>query len=182
MVKSPTSQKLANEEDIFVHSSHRSVRELPTEAILFPLLKKFESELQNRGMLPDTSQSDFFPIWFLAETERNVALWRLGLSLSYAEDFEFWISVEMLIEKRLMKLTSPDRENPFHGGFSKDLRFEDHLSQSEEEYIFQFRTLYTELATDFHALSVATSIAARELGEEELPLLLLPLPLQRVTL
>jgi hypothetical protein len=53
------------------------------------------------------------PLWFLAETERNIFLWRQGKSLDDVEDYEFWVDIPSLITKRRVQLESPQGLNPF---------------------------------------------------------------------
>ena len=104
-----------------VHSPSKNGQETciapPKGAILADVLKTLEVQFQRRGMLPSGTESGpgmaFHPLWFVAETERNVFLWRQGCSLIQQDEFEFWIDIEALISKRLNQLDSADPENPF---------------------------------------------------------------------
>ncbi len=83
-----------------------------TGRLLLGILKSIENELRKREMLgfqgtPPT------PLWFLAETERNVFLWRTGQSLDDAKKYSFWVDVTALIEKRREQLKNPQDSNPF---------------------------------------------------------------------
>lgn len=82
-------------------------------ALLLDALKTIEEQLQRRGMLPITYLHTFNPLWFQAETERNVFLWRSGYSLADEDEFEFWIDPQALLEKRLSLLNESDPKNPF---------------------------------------------------------------------
>src|SRR5438045_1804769 len=71
--------------------------ELPRTALTLENLKCVEESLTKRGLLPSSIS---LPLWFLAETERNVFLWKHGLSLVNVEEFVFWIDVASLVDKR----------------------------------------------------------------------------------
>jgi len=95
-----------------VQSVRTNAQPLPNEAVLLPILKAVESELRRRGML-GTDLSNVTPLWFLAETERNVFLWRQGKSLDHQKEFDFWVDCRALIEKRRSQLKNPNGLNPF---------------------------------------------------------------------
>jgi hypothetical protein len=80
--------------------------------VLLGILKSIENELRKRELLgfqgtPPT------PLWFLAETERNVFLWRSGQSLDDTRNYTFWVDIKALIEKRREQLRKPQDQNPF---------------------------------------------------------------------
>lgn len=80
--------------------------------VLLGILKSIENELRSRELLgfqgtPPT------PLWFVAETERNVFLWRSGLSLDDIRRYTFWVDIKALIEKRREQLGKPQDQNPF---------------------------------------------------------------------
>ena len=106
-----TSPPSKNEQTKSEQSSPAELRE--KGAVLLDVLRTLEQELQKRGFLDSGGESSFNPLWFVAETERNVFLWRRGCSLIQKDEFEFWIDVRALIEKRLSALDRYDPQNPF---------------------------------------------------------------------
>ncbi|NDC39032.1 MAG: hypothetical protein EBZ48_13445, partial [Proteobacteria bacterium] len=94
------------------------LNDLPSSAILIDALKPLENTLIQRGLAGEGGAPNH-PLWFLAETERNVFLWRHGLSLADQGRFEFWVDVPGLIERRCRQVSSAIEEpgfgNPFIG-------------------------------------------------------------------
>ena len=85
---------------------------LPKGCVLLGVLKSIENELRKREMLGISGQPTT-PLWFLAETERNIFLWRSGKSLDDQRNYSFWINVPALIKKRRHQLKKPQGLNPF---------------------------------------------------------------------
>ena len=83
-----------------------------TGCILLGILKSIETELRKRKHLW-SSGTPPTPLWFLAETERNVFLWRTNQGLDDACKYSFWIDLRGLISKRRDQLSRPQDSNPF---------------------------------------------------------------------
>src|SRR5438128_1283697 len=123
--------------------SHTNVQErpnaallaaLPKAAVLLEVVKPLEQRLRMRGLLRSNDSATFHPLWFLAETERNVFLWRRGCSLGQQDQFEFWVDLRLLISKRLHQLENVDFENPFlNPGWGSSLP-SGGVRASEQEY------------------------------------------------
>jgi hypothetical protein len=115
-------------------------RPLPERAAHLSVLKTIEKELRLRGFLGNGVEQAM-PLWFLAETERNVFLWRKGLSIDDAHEFEFWVDVPSLIEKRRKHLERCDGFNPFinespaETGAEQELRYLDIIEELGESVI-----------------------------------------------
>ena len=92
----------------------KKVRTPPPGTMLFEILQPVEQELYSRGLLgaphPHTT-----PLWFLAETERNVFLWRRGHSIADHSRYSFWVDLHALIVKRKAQLRRSRGCNPFVG-------------------------------------------------------------------
>jgi hypothetical protein len=115
-------------------------RPISSNAILLGVLKSIEKELRARGFLGDSFQ-EAMPLWFLAETERNIFLWRSCLSIDDANEFSFWVDVPALIAKRRRHLSRCDGFNPFvnpsprETGAEMELRYLDHLEDLGESVL-----------------------------------------------
>lgn len=145
-----------------VHNCVQSGSSLPATAVLYDCIKPLETSLQRRGMLGRSAKSHY-PLWFLAETERNVFLWRNGLSVLDADHYEFWIDLVELIDKRIGQLTIADEGNPFLGGIPFEEGGANLRQASEEEhYLNTFLEKLTLIVAHAHALSFVGS----ELGQE----------------
>lgn len=105
---------------------------LPEHAILLGVLKAIEKELQRRKLL-GRSADQAMPLWFLAETERNIYLWRSGRSIDDCHEFSFWVDVPELIDKRRKHLSRCRGYNPFvcsspsESGTEHELRYLDQV-------------------------------------------------------
>ena len=123
----------------------------PKEYVLDEVLKVVENQLVKRGLVPNPRDIGAYPLWFIAETERNVFLWRHGFSLDDRSQFEFWISPVKLIEKRLKHLSKTCPENPFLHQGSPELR------TLEEQYLEQLLLVEEQIGLHAHALSLVAS-------------------------
>ena len=147
--------------DTMHKSEHHTV---PTTAVLLHLLKTLEARLVERALVaaPRAAGS---PLWFIAETERNVYLWRRGLSLKDASLFEVWIDIPTLLAKRLRQLRAETREpNPFTTGL---WGAEAEGIRDEEEYLLSFESAVTPLIAHAHALSKVGEALSREHSRNE---------------
>lgn len=151
-----------------LRTEDKIVHRLPEGAVLTSVLKTIETQLQKRGLLPYSAIESFNPIWFLAETERNIYLWRRGLSIDNAEKFEFWINITSLLEKRLRQLETGLDENPFVNSLWGTGGKDEHSKQRELNYILTFRDMLEKIHDHAQALSKASSLLEDELlGERQ---------------
>jgi hypothetical protein len=96
-----------------IHTQPRkNVSHTPAGCVLLGVLKSVEQELSSRERL-GMAQANATPLWFLAETERNIYLWRRGYSIADHESFSFWIDIHALITKRKRQLRRTKGSNPF---------------------------------------------------------------------
>lgn len=137
-----------------------SVQKLPRSSVLLGVLKSLENEFQRRGLVNRVGH----PLWFLAETERNVFLWRNGYSLENVKDFEFWIEPDKLIKKRLQQLENPEIGNPFiNNGWTGGLKSMEVL-ELEADYLRELQEKLSSIVEHAHALSIAGSEALRDIA------------------
>jgi hypothetical protein len=98
------------------------------------VLKAIETELCKRELLGPAG-SLATPLWFIAETERNVFLWRNGKSIGDLRSYSFWIDIHKLIAKRRDQLGRTKGFNPFvnmlpnSGGIEFEIRYLDALEE-----------------------------------------------------
>ena len=118
-----------------VRKPESDAQNIPTSAsVLLGVLKVIEIELRNRELL-GAAAAYATPLWFIAETERNVFLWRNWKSLDHRTEFSFWINLEALLKKRRAQLLSCSGFNPFinfspnSGGAEFELRYLDELEE-----------------------------------------------------
>jgi hypothetical protein len=159
-----------------VQNDYKSVHDLPDGVILLDSVKTLEKDLQKRSLL----KCQEHPLWFLAETERNIFLWRAGFSLEDVDLFEFWVDVNCLIDKRLKQIDNYDPENPFFNslwGFSSG---SPEKIAEESEYLKTFRDLLNSIISHASALSAVTSLLSKEIfNQEDRKLIILPGKLNR---
>lgn len=146
-----------------------SVQDLPQNAILLDSLKTLELQLQRRGIIGLELGDVHFaqPIWFSAETERNIFLWRSGLSLADVENFEFWIDVEKLVEKRLTLLEGSTADNPFVNPLWGSNSVDPSTAKKEAEYLRSFMAVLSSIEAHANALSKVTSAILRDTYTEQ---------------
>jgi len=143
---------------------------LPVDSIPLTSLKILEEEFKKRGIVNNTSS---YPLWFHAETERNIYLWRCGYSLMQADDFEFWIDVEKLLNKRLKQLETQTNDNPFSNPLWANDMSDENLKSVEREYLLELKEAFSKISHHAHALGqVITQIC--EVNESERETILLP--------
>lgn len=147
------------------HSVHKTapldscyIETVPEDAVLLSALKTLEYQLQDRGYLT-TPTHPISPVWFTAETERNLFLWRIGCSLTQKDEFEFWVDIDRLIEKRLDQLTSP--------GASHNKGQSEVPTDKEAAYLYGFTKALPKLRTHAHALSHAGLLLELETLSDE---------------
>ncbi|NMC62973.1 MAG: hypothetical protein GYA55_07365 [SAR324 cluster bacterium] len=156
-----------------VHSLHSSVQNqnklsanLPKGAIHLSLVKTLETELQKRRLINDVYEV-LSPLWFLAETERNVYLWRSGLSIEQEDEFEFWVDIPALIKKRMEQLSSFDSGNPFMNPLWGLSIADEQTIEKEKKYLNSLFDLIDEIKEHLEALCIAASTVSRELDQNK---------------
>jgi hypothetical protein len=82
-------------------SSNEAV--IPSTALTVGAIKKIECAYWHKKVLGDPG-GRHLPLWFIAETERNISLWKMGLSLDDIQHIEIWVDLPVLIEKRINKI------------------------------------------------------------------------------
>ena len=154
-----------------LHSSARKNEQaLPSGAVLLGILQAIETELHKRELL-GTAAPKATPLWFLAETERNVFLWRNGKSISDSKEFSFWINIRALVLKRRGQLARTSGFNPF-----VNLAPDSGGIEYEQSYLDAVEALTETFFAQAEALSHASESIHRELtnGTPLRPVVLLP--------
>ena len=163
----------------FAHSLHVPEHALPKEAIELSILKPLEELLRTRGILSTPLSQRVHPLWFLAETARNVFLWRSGLSLLDQDHFEFWIDPVELAKQQLERLARTTDASPFDTpawgteGASTPLR-------DQERYFDSLLELLHKVEDHAHILGRISALVCKEMGREDTRTRVL-LPQRRVT-
>lgn len=162
-------------------SGGRFVQSVPTSAILMDALRSFEIQLQKRGMIDSPNAQIFNPIWFVAETERNVFLWRRGCSLIQQDEFEFWIDIDRLIEKRVEQLINCQSDSPFVNPLWGVSVLDKATAGREVEYLKSLQEIISKADDHLHALSRVSSMLQNELvpGSGEREIVVLPAAVKR---
>ena len=139
-----------------------SYSEMAETVILGDVLKALENRLQQKGLLALSPQ--FHPLWFSAETERNIFLWRRGLSLIHLDQFEFWIDVPRLVAKRLQQMENAENDNPFSNAMWSEQISSPEAQDAERSYLTTLLELLSETAGHVHALSQVGSLVRSEIA------------------
>jgi hypothetical protein len=145
---------------------HTDSHKIPHGAVLLGVLKSVESELRRRELL-GLSPSSASPLWFLAETERNVFLWRSGRSLDDSRYYSFWVDVPALITKRREQLSKPGGLNPFINPLWGSAPLDSNLIRTEFDYLETVEDLVTTVFKQAEALSHASESIRKELERED---------------
>lgn len=176
MVNNYARHTPSNDSCKIVHKCLTSIQHVSESAILAGTLQTLEQRLQKRNLLKLKGKCSFYPVWFLAETERNIFLWRHGYSLAQLDLFEFWIETESLILKRLKQLDRFQAENPFLNPLWGSVAIDPDSAQHEKEYLNDFLECLQPLTPHAHGLSVAASTVKRDLsGSSGQDVVVLPL-------
>lgn len=155
-----------------LHTSNKTVqqKELPLDSIPLGTLKILEEEFKKRGI---THEGNSYPLWFHAETERNIYLWRCGYSLIQADEFEFWVDVDLLLEKRIKQLNLMSDDNPFlTPSWDGDSIASIH-KESEKEYLLSLKEAFSKISEHAHALGQVVNLIC-EIEESDRETVLLP--------
>ncbi len=156
------------------HSLRSPEQKLPKGCVLLGVLKSVENELRKREMLTCGPQA-VPPLWFLAETERNIYLWRNGKSIDDQQDFSFWVDISALICKRREQLKRAHVLNPFTNPLWGVSQFDDKMADQERDYLDSFEDLIQSVLKHAEALSVASETIRSDLArgvEPRLPIVL----------
>ena len=151
-----------------VQRIHNKAERPPTNAITIDVLKLMELHLQRRGLIPASVGTSFRYLWFVAETERNVFLWRSGLSIGDADHFEFWIVVSDLVDKRIKQLEKSTHDNPFTNPAWGDGCNNPKSADKEKQYLEMFLEIYTRSAAHAHALCHMNKMIIKEVTKNSL--------------
>jgi len=135
---------------------------LANTTLLLDTIRTLETRMLTRGLISAINAQATTPLWFLAETERNVFLWRRGISLADQEKLEFWVDLPKLIEKRIKSLTNSANSNTFPNSLL-DIATPDDGFQRECAYLREFEAHYKGIAIHAHALSCIASQARVDL-------------------
>lgn len=151
---------------------------IPEHALLLGVLKAVESELTRRDFM-GLRRYGATPLWFLAETERNVYLWRNGKGLDDQRNYTFWIDVPALIGKRRAQLERRSSGfNPFINPLGGNLPLDERTLEVERDYLDVLEDLCVTVFRQAEALSHASETVRRELSAEaeERTTVVLPAP------
>lgn len=167
MVESPLLRKK-------LLTSHKTVHRpsLPASSLTLEALRVLEQELQRREYI---TLEGFYPLWFHAETERNIFLWRRGCSLIHLDEFSFWIDVPRLIAKRMEQLDTMGGDNPLLNPLWGEVEISDRARDREREYLKDLTSSIEDILHHAHALNYA-SLEVFDEGEREVVLL----PIERL--
>lgn len=156
----------------------KNVQGAPDGSILLGVLKSVETELRKRDLLGVPHESAT-PLWFLAETERNVFLWRNGKSIDDHRDFTFWVDVKALVTKRREQLHRNKGFNPFIHSMWSTLPEDTHAIAREHDYLDTIEELATSVFKHAEALSLASESIRLELAPDskERVEIILPTPI-----
>jgi hypothetical protein len=142
--------------------THKNVQSADSGIILLGILKSVEQELRGRQLIGDPSQ-DATPLWFIAETERNVYLWRNGKSIDERSQYTFWIDIRALIEKRREQLRRSRGFNPFINSMSTVGTNSSLGVQAENQYLDCLEDLASSVFRHAEVLSHASESVREEL-------------------
>jgi hypothetical protein len=141
--------------------------QIPSGSVLLGVLKTVETELRKRDLLGSGDQA-CTPLWFLAETERNVFLWRSGKGLDDQRDYSFWVNILELISKRREQLRNPVGLNPFINPLWGSAPLNDQLVQNEFDYLECIEELAATVFKHAEALSHASETIRAELEHADI--------------
>lgn len=159
------------------YKTERPITSLPETAVTLNSLKVLECELQRREFLRTTG---CFPLWFHAETERNIFLWRRGCSLIQLDEFDFWVDIPKLIEKRFEHLARPQGDSPLSNPYWGISSASNAGAEVEKRYLEDLIASLRSIQSHAHALSVVAGEVCRELGIENLEREVVILPTARL--
>ena len=151
-----------------------------TGAILLDVLKTLETEIRTRNLFSSVHSFPFHPLWFQAENERNIFLWRNGFSIIEKDEFEFWVDIPSLIKKRKDALKNATFNHPLSNPNWPSMNDAAHAIELESAYLAELSELFLKLAEHATALCEASSMAIKELCAHEPAKAIVVLPIKRV--
>ena len=116
------------------------------------IIRTAEIRMQQRGMLPGGSHLSHNPFWFLVETEKNVFLWRSGCSLVEKENFDFWVDIDSLLDKRISQLERQTASDPI-ASILDEFELAVDPVKAETEYLKALKETMLPILTHLSALS-----------------------------
>jgi hypothetical protein len=137
---------------------------IPPGSVLLGVLRSIERELNRREMIGPRA-AHVTPLWFLAETERNIFLWRSGRSLDDHRDFTFWVHIPALLAKRRHQLEHPESSNPFINPLWGHAPLDESLLDNERDYLDTLEELSASIFRQAEALSLASEAVRQELEQ-----------------
>lgn len=162
MLKSQDQNPNNDTDKAKAHNFEQISSKIASSEPILPLwgLKTLETKLAATFQLSIIPGQLFNPLWFLAETERDIYLWRKGLSIKDKDSFEFLIAPLKLIEKRQIQL-SPEqikskggRGNPFLNPVLDLSSSNLEICQSELEYLHELSCIITEICQELRVLAL----------------------------
>jgi hypothetical protein len=105
-------------------------------------------------------------LWFIAETERNVFLWRTSQSLDDARKYSFWVDIRGLISKRRDQLSRPQDSNPFTNPLWGSGALDPSLVERERDYLDALEDLIPNAFRRAETLSRASESLRLEIAPE----------------
>jgi len=149
---------------------------LSTGHVLLGILKSIENELRKRNHLWSAGTPPT-PLWFLAETERNIFLWRGNQSLDEARKYSFWVDIRGLINKRRNQLSHPHDSNPFTNPLWGSGPLDASLVDRERDYLDALEDLLPSAFKRAEALSRASESLRLEIDPDAIrSVVIIPTP------
>lgn len=149
---------------------------LSTGCVLLGILKSIENELRKREHLW-SSGTPPTPLWFIAETERNIFLWRTNQSLDDARKYSFWVDIRGLISKRREQLSHPQDSNPFTNPLWGSGAMDPSLVERERDYLDALEDLIPNAFRKAETLSRASESLRLEIDPEAVrAVIIIPTP------
>lgn len=150
-----TPQQLQQECDKNVTPLCKNGQSSLADCMSLELLKSVERELVGRKMISGPAPS--CPLWFLANLERDLFLWRSGRSVADKREFEFWVNPHALIQKRIDQLCGSGRVLFPQSLFGSNSDDSDTI-RDEIDYLEELGDRLSSVQNHLEALSSAISI------------------------
>lgn len=148
---------------------------IPTSAVLIEHFKTAENRLQAKSFVKNRRNHTIIPLWFLAETERNIYLWQNGFSLGDKDNFEFWIDGPRLIAKRIQQLNHYASDNPFLNPLWGSSTTDKDNIKYENDYLESLGLVLTKIWKHMHVISLLETYLTRKLNpEHQTTIIILP--------
>ncbi len=155
--------------------AHKIVPKQGSGVVLLGILRSVEQELLTREFVGDPRQ-EATPLWFIAETERNVFLWRSGKSLDDRSRFIFWVDIRALIVKRRLQLQRSSGFNPFINSMIGAGTHDEQGTQIEKQYLDHVEEMIDIIFRHAETLSHASESIRLELSPDSASRVAVTLP------